>query len=396
MTSIVLKSRHTAMQNTLIIMIILSGVLKMFFYSSGLFINISLITSILVFCDITYTLFNKKIRANLNQRIILFIISIFYGWLLISSFYSPSQSYKFIKSINFSLCMLFFCYPLVVKKINAPKIMSLLKFCLISLSLFYIYKRAVFWAIESTELRALGLESFGHSSVYLPLGILLGLVAVYESYKKKWKWVWINLALILAIGSRGAFIFSIITIFGFMPFFKSTKDIEQTKKPGLVYLLIVAIICYMCVSNLSVILDFSEMGLSRFESLISGADRSSLSRFDQYDFAINMITKSGLTILFGYGIGSFGLLYEGIDERSYPHNVLLEVWFELGLIGLILFCLIVFLGYHSTKKSLIKFILFYLVLNLMKSNSLVDAWIFFLFLGIATFSKKIIDYDPCA
>jgi O-Antigen ligase len=40
--------------------------------------------------------------------------------------------------------------------------------------------------------------------------------------------------------------------------------------------------------------------------------------------------------LFGNGIGSFGYLYSGHDIREYPHNVILEVMSELGILGLIL------------------------------------------------------------
>ncbi len=271
--------------------------------------------------------------------------------------------------------------------------MRLLKFALIGVALFYIYKRAAYWAVEGAQMRALGEESFGHTSVYLPMGILLGLITIYEAYKKRWKWVVFNLALILVIGSRGAFIFAIITILGFTPFFKSEKNITRTKKHRFINLLIVFTVCYMLFLNLTVILEFAEIGIGRFNSLIGGTDKSSLTRFDQYDFAINMINKSVTTILFGYGIGSFGLLYLGFDGRAYPHNILLEAWFELGVIGLILFCLFVFLAYRSSKNILMKSILFFFILNLMKSNSFVDAWVFFLFLGIAAFSKSFIDDD---
>lgn len=39
----------------------------------------------------------------------------------------------------------------------------------------------------------------------------------------------------------------------------------------------------------------------------------------------------------GHGIGSFGLLYSGQDTRYYPHNIILEIGVEAGLIGVALF-----------------------------------------------------------
>jgi O-antigen ligase len=40
--------------------------------------------------------------------------------------------------------------------------------------------------------------------------------------------------------------------------------------------------------------------------------------------------------LFGSGVGSFGILAVGIDRSSHPHNLILEVLVEFGLIGLLL------------------------------------------------------------
>lgn len=40
---------------------------------------------------------------------------------------------------------------------------------------------------------------------------------------------------------------------------------------------------------------------------------------------------------FGHGIGSFGILYSGQDIRYYPHNIILEIGVEAGLIGVVLF-----------------------------------------------------------
>lgn len=47
--------------------------------------------------------------------------------------------------------------------------------------------------------------------------------------------------------------------------------------------------------------------------------------------------------LFGNGVGSWPLIALGLDVRGYPHNIILEVLSELGLVGLIL--LLVLVGY---------------------------------------------------
>ena len=39
----------------------------------------------------------------------------------------------------------------------------------------------------------------------------------------------------------------------------------------------------------------------------------------------------------GFGIGSWPVLYDSMDLRSYPHNIFLEILVELGLVGVVLF-----------------------------------------------------------
>lgn len=58
-------------------------------------------------------------------------------------------------------------------------------------------------------------------------------------------------------------------------------------------------------------------------------------RLPAYTEAMNaIVTADPLAIVVGHGTGDFGYLDLGKDARSYPHNVLLEVAYENGLIGL--------------------------------------------------------------
>jgi O-antigen ligase len=60
------------------------------------------------------------------------------------------------------------------------------------------------------------------------------------------------------------------------------------------------------------------------------------SRLDFYLFII----KSTPT-LFGYGIGSFSQHFGGIDMVPYPHNSLLEMYYEMGIFGALLYLFVV-------------------------------------------------------
>jgi O-antigen ligase len=108
-------------------------------------------------------------------------------------------------------------------------------------------------------------------------------------------------------------------------------------------------------------------------------------RVDQLVFSIDKIFNDFQHLIFGYGFGSFGVIQDGIDQRAYPHNIFLETWFELGLIGLII------LGYFiytllSNKKSnqyISLTLVIFLLLNTLKSNTITDLRSYFLIFGLS-------------
>ena len=72
--------------------------------------------------------------------------------------------------------------------------------------------------------------------------------------------------------------------------------------------------------------------------------------------------------------------------RLYPHNIILEILFELGFIGLLIFGYILYILWKNyslyRKKYVSGFVLFYIFLNLMKSNCLEDLRVYFSFIAI--------------
>ena len=106
-----------------------------------------------------------------------------------------------------------------------------------------------------------------------------------------------------------------------------------------------------------------------------------------------MIFSSLNSILFGYGIGSYGVLYVNIDARKYPHNIFLESWFELGIIGFVLMILIILIPFFINSKSLLlKAIYFFLVLSAMKTGNITDLWTLFLTIGLMYMNQENTDY----
>ena len=74
----------------------------------------------------------------------------------------------------------------------------------------------------------------------------------------------------------------------------------------------------------------------------------------RYVFFKESLTRILEKPLIGYGTGSFGTIFENevksghyFDKYTTPHNQYLYVWFELGILGLIL---LIFIFYHQIKE----------------------------------------------
>jgi O-antigen ligase len=72
-------------------------------------------------------------------------------------------------------------------------------------------------------------------------------------------------------------------------------------------------------------------------SSASGA-QSAGKRLERYEAAGEAIQQRPVL---GLGLGGWSLFYRGEDVRDYPHNLLLEITVEQGIVGLLAFTLLV-------------------------------------------------------
>jgi O-antigen ligase len=76
--------------------------------------------------------------------------------------------------------------------------------------------------------------------------------------------------------------------------------------------------------------------LQRFDTFMSKADSGETAnpRFKLWPHAVAYWTERPLV---GHGVGAWPILYMGKDKRQYPHNLILELLVEQGLVGVVLF-----------------------------------------------------------
>ena len=111
-------------------------------------------------------------------------------------------------------------------------------------------------------------------------------------------------------------------------------------------------------------------------------------RLEYLLFSKTKIFKNKSSLVLGYGLGSFSNEYDQTDRRLYPHNIIVEIVFELGLIGLLLALAFLISNcslYKCFFNNLALLAALTLLINSMKSSSIVDLRLLFALIAISIF-----------
>jgi len=114
--------------------------------------------------------------------------------------------------------------------------------------------------------------------------------------------------------------------------------------------------------------------------------RSAGARIQNYAVSWELIANN---IILGSGVGSWPVLCGYGDERQYPHNIFLEVWVEMGLVGVLLFLIMICLALinlfrsENPRRALCFMLLVLALLNTQVSGDIPDNRILFAFMGLS-------------
>jgi hypothetical protein len=127
-------------------------------------------------------------------------------------------------------------------------------------------------------------------------------------------------------------------------------------------------------------------GVSYSDNYIFDLDFYSL--YHRFDYIKNTFGVSWNPII-GAGLGSFGVYFLGEDVVFYPHNLLVEVFFELGLLGLIIISFMVMLFVRGFKGSLFEYLCIYFFILSMTSGDIPgNNYLFITFFSSYVFDAK--------
>lgn len=388
-----MKIKYSSYQVLIFCLFIISGNIKFVLTHLDFPIDITLFFGLLVVIDIVYCLVFRKneIKIDTFKLSFLIVLGLFYSLFYLSLTYTPSDGYAFKKTSFFILCIVAFVHPIFIKKFNLWIFVKTIAIISIPFSIYFIIAKSLFWSdyryLIGEEFRPL-LGAYGGLSLSLPF------VVFYAAHRKNLAMIIVIQALMLALGSRGGFIFTLVIL---LYAFRRSIIIYLLKfkiRFKTAYLLALIPIIAFFIKFWNQIYSAIELGLYRFTSLLNfSQDNSSNERLEYYQFALDEISSSIGSFLFGHGIGSFDILFSGVDGRAQPHNIFLEALFELGLLGFILiFYLTVIPLFIKNRHLVLKMAYLYLFVNAMKSGGFDEMRYTFGVLGLLIFTNnKIVD-----
>jgi O-antigen ligase len=326
-----------------------------------------------------------KVTIDLYSKYSLAILYLFLVWMFVSTLYTSSQFYFLEKIFRFLAIILSFAFPILSLNFSIDKFYKY--FILIVFFMSVIYIPLFFQSYGQYILIG---EADSIYSSYLVMGYIIAasiiMVTFTESitiYKYKLIIILTLLGSLVITGARGPLVFLIISIFFYLAYKMLKINFRVSKKQikFLLSLLSILVLTMPLIANNIDINEFLDRTVNRLFSLqdISG-DASAGDRVIQAKFVIDSIDIKN--IFFGHGIGSYGMERLNQDIRLYPHNMILEVLFELGLVGLFIFLIYIILIVKRITVGVHFMLFLYLILNSLKSLSFVDNRLMFGMFGI--------------
>lgn len=368
---------------------------------TALFFVLSVIVAIIIFI-------RRGFRFERYSLLLVGVCLVFVMYVFASLAWTPGVVYARQKALYIATLTF---WPLVATALIVANDSRRVKRFLLGLFIFslWIAVESLIFFLKTKKfgfVTALGGEE--GQGAYLILGRVLGLgTVIVFSYLLFFAKSW--LTRILALLIFFFFFFDMLILGGKGPFFATVTALliplvmgwKINYKPSirikkyvlliiLLFLFIGGIIVYMFVAGKATVT------LARIRVMVEPSmGESAGERLDYYIKSFQLWEEQPLV---GHGIGSWPILLGIGDLRNYPHNIILEIIVELGLIGVLIFLSIVFLSVRALGKTkmlrenpfLILLLMLFIntIVNSMVSGDISDNRIVFAMLGILMFGKK--------
>ncbi len=369
------------MLENLFIIFLLSGTFKDYFlfYHLKLPIDFTLLSVVvsLIYISVRIILRNKlKVNLSLRNRLVIISFLLFWLWMIISLSYSPSPKYAYTKTFLFSTNFV----TIIIVAFGNLDVKKVIKYFIYYTYLFLILYFPVLIATQMRIIPYSSLSSLGGQ--YLSLGLNLGIIVLIMKFSRLRIFstntdnfiFYFSFILLLLIGARGPLLFTVfVLILYYLSRLAKVRFKFSLKKIIFGSISITSLVALLIIYHDKIKALF-DRSLMRFNLILATNKGSSINaRIEHLKKSFHLL-QDPIVMIKGIGIGSYMFVTQHIDTRGYPHNILLEVWVELGIIGLILFLMTFFslISYGRISIYISKLLLLYLALNLLTTSSLVD------------------------
>jgi hypothetical protein len=359
----------------------LLGLLLYLFYLIGVF-KTEINGLSLIFAFILFILILSSKEVFISKKSIYFIIAFNLIVILCFSFnirtdYSVYKTEMLLLKFN----TLFLIPQLLKKDLIYNFLKGLFSMLLIVTLIFFFYSFRSLGQFDYNNRLELGIiNPIWITRISLEL-LFIYIIALKKSTIKTVLLIIIILPIVYASGSKGpvfAFIFS------FFAYYLSFNKISLLK---LKYAFSSIVFVFLLVVIYTFVIKFDTYFTQRFLTLVPDSeDINALEENRSYFIPIilnNFFNQDWNTILFGSGIGNTSKIFYGkyVNDRFYPHNILVEILCEFGLIFLFWITTLVIIFYNRNKSPL-KFIFLFFILNAMFSGDIILNEFIFLYAGI--------------
>lgn len=310
--------------------------------------NFDLTTAILVITFITFTnyLFSPKIfKFSTNFILTCAFILLF---MILSLLWTRSFDYGFRKLVLFTLPLFItiFISSETIKNIRYFQIIIVVIAILTSISLINQD------SLEFSKYFRLVTEE-GTNPIKLAKYLVFSIISFFFLFKNKLTPFWFYISLfsvcvffglvIFLTGSKGP-IFSLFLTILIIILLHSKNVIKNA-----FFVLVTVYLLYLFAIELTNIVPSELQAFFDRRYNLETDEASSISlRLDMVIFTITDIFERGLFFnFFGHGIGDFLFAY---GKASYPHNIILEVFYEYGIVGTIFLGFILLFLYNRIRE----------------------------------------------
>lgn len=376
---------------------LLSGFIKFFllYYGKNLFpVDFTLLCAFLLAAAYIFRVagdfyYKNKFYLLQRARAIVACLLIFYTWMVVTLLYTASPQYSYIKLGIFPTIAIAFIFPQIWRGFRT----QLFFYWFVVVGTGAVVLFSTFFAGLYEEYLKQPDEYYDFIAKYLDMGYLAGAIMLVLLFACPRLKPWLKILLIGVNGwmlvvsaARGPLLTFFLVLFlrAVIGVFEILKrkwnfNFKTALAVALVFVVVIMGATYMVRNNEALL----QRTAYRLQLVFDPQSAAVEERINLVNFSLKNILAGPADFVLGQGIGSFGILYDHIDKHNYPHNILLEILFETGIVGFVVFLAFFFLylkqiGWHLHFLT----IFLYFLLNSLKSASLIDLRIMFGIFGV--------------